>query len=210
MRAEVDQFRKEWQKIADSVVMVEQDVRRRIGELTTRVQETNERVDRLKEELPPLDGEIARVRQEVHQALPRFDQFAQADVALQEAIDRVAAIDFDRHTQTVKKVEETREVLEERVRLVERLNDTRFGSTMARFNDLEEADRAIGHRITLLAVRLDELRDQDAAIRLEIRRLEEMRLRMRLEQAQQEASTFGERLAQLEAELIGDDEEYEV
>jgi hypothetical protein len=103
--------------------------------------------------------------------------------------------------------DEVREALEERIRLVERLNDTRFSSSMARFAELEEADRAIGHRITLLSVRLDELRDQDALLRLEMRRLEEMRIRLRLEQAQQEAAAFGDRLAQLQAELEGDDEE---
>lgn len=209
LRAEIDQIRKDWQKVGDSVGMVEQDVRRRVGELTMRVQETNERIDRLKDELPPLSAQIVSVRQELHQALPKFDQFAKADIDLQEAIDRAAALAFDRDKRTGEQVKELREALEERVRLVERLNDTRFGSTLARFNDLEEADRAIGHRITLLAVRLDELRDQDAAIRLEMRRLEEMRLRVRLEQAQQEAATFGERLAQIEAELMGDDEEYE-
>ena len=207
VRTEIDTIRKDWQKVGDSVGMVEQDVRRRVGDMATRVQETDERLDRLKDQLPPLEAEIVRVRQELHQALPKFDQFAKADVDLQEAIDRVAAIDFDRHTQTAKKVEEIREVLEERIKLVERLNDTRFGSTMARFKELEEADRAIGHRITLLAVRLDELRDQDATIRLEMRRLEEMRLRVRLEQAQQEAATFTERLAQMQAELNEYDDE---
>ena len=209
LRTEIDTIRKDWQKVGDSVGMVEQDVRRRVGDMATRVQEADERLDRLKGQLPPLEAEIVRVRQELHQALPKFDQFAKADVDLQESVDRVAAIDFDRHTQTAKKVEEVREVLEERVKLVERLNDTRFGSTMARFRELEEADRSIGHRITLLAVRLDELRDQDATIRLEMRRLEEMRLRVRLEQAQQEAATFTERLAQMQAELneYDDDEE---
>lgn len=209
LRTEIETIRQDWQKMGDSVGRVEQDVRRRVGDMATRVQETDERLDRLKDQLPPLDAEIARVRQELHGALPKFDQFAKADIDLQESIDRVAAIDFDRHSQTAKKVEEVREVLEERVKLVERLNDTRFGSTMARFKELEESDRAIGHRITLLAVRLNELRDQDAAIRLEMRRLEEMRLRVRLEQAQQEAATFSERLAQMQAELneYDDDEE---
>jgi chromosome segregation ATPase len=209
LRAEIDAIRKDWQKVGDAVGMVEQDARRRIGELTTRLAETNERIDHLKEELPPLDAQIARVRGELHQALPRLDELAKADLELQEGIDRGAALDFDRHVQAIKKADEVREAIEERVRLVERLNDTRFSSTMARFDELEEADRALGHRITLLAVRLDELRDQDAAIRLEMRRLEEMRIRVRLEQAQQEAMAFSERLAQIQAELLADDDEDE-
>jgi hypothetical protein len=126
---------------------------------------------------------------------------------MQESIDRVASLDFDRHSQAIKRTDEVRETLEERIRIVERLNDTRFGSTMARFHELEDTDRAIGHRITLLAVRLDELRDQDSAIRLEMRRLEEMRIRVRLEQAQAEAHAFGERLAQIQSEFAGDEDD---
>jgi chromosome segregation ATPase len=207
VHAEIDAVRKDWQKASDSVGMVEQDVRRRVGDLVTRVQETNERIDHLKQELPPLGAQVDRVRRELHEVLPKFDQLSKTTFDLQESIDRVAALDFDRHSQAVQRTDQVREALEERIRLVERLNDTRFGSTMKRFDELEEADRAIGHRITLLAVRLDELRDQDAAIRLEMRRLEEMRIRVRLEQAQQEAHAFGERLAQIQADFPGDDDE---
>jgi chromosome segregation ATPase len=210
LRGEIDEARKDWQKARDSVGMVEQDVRRRVSDLTTRVQETNERIDHLKEELPPLGAQISQVRRELHEALPKFDQLTKTSFDLQESVDRVAALDFDRHTQAVKRSDEVRESLEERIRVVERLNDTRFSSTMKRFDELEVTDRAIGHRITLLAVRLDELRDQDAAIRLEMRRLEEMRIRVRLEQAQEEAHAFGERLAQIQAEFAGDEEDDEL
>ncbi len=207
LRAEIDAFRKDWQKIRDSIGIVEQDVRRRVGDMATRVQETNERIDHLKEELPPLGAQIDRVRRELHEALPKFDQLSKTSFDLQESVDRVASLDFDRHSQAIKRTDEVRETLEERIRIVERLNDTRFGSTMARFDELEDADRAIGHRITLLAVRLDELRDQDAAIRMEMRRLEEMRIRVRLEQAQAEAHAFGERLAQIQSEFAGDEDD---
>jgi chromosome segregation ATPase len=207
LRAEVDEMRKDWRKVGDSVGLVEQDARRRLSEMATRAKETNERIDALKEELPPLDAAISRVRQELQQALPKFDQFARDGVELQERIDRVAALDFDRHTQAMNKADDVRAALEERLKVVERLNDTRFGSSMSRFADLEEADRATGHRITLLAVRLDELRDQDEAIRLEMRRLEELRIRFRLEQAQQEAVAFSDRLAQIQSELSDDEDE---
>ncbi|MFN8513192.1 MAG: hypothetical protein U0841_11495 [Chloroflexia bacterium] len=207
LRGEIDAARKDWQKASDTVGIVEQDVRRRVTDMVTRVQEANERIDRLKDELPPLGSQIDRVRREVHEVLPKFDQLSKSAFDLQESVDRVGALSFDRHSQAVKRTDEVREILEERIRIVERLNDTRFGSTMKRFDELEDADRAIGHRITLLAVRLDELRDQDAAIRLEMRRLEEMRIRVRLEQAQEEAHAFGERLAQIQAQYSDDEDD---
>ena len=207
-REAIEAVRGDVQKVNDSVGIVEQDVRRRVRDALAQLEETNARIDALREELPPLDVQIDRVRYELHQALPRFDALEAVDAELREEIERGAALDFDRHVQALARVDELREALEERMRIAERLNDTRFGSTMARFSELEGADRALGHRITLLALRLDELRDQDAAIRAEMRHLEALRVRVRLEQAQQEAASFSQRLAELQASLdAGEDGE---
>jgi chromosome segregation ATPase len=207
VRAEIDGVRADWRKTGDAVGMVEQDARRRIGDLGVKLDDTNKRIDALKDELPPLEVQIARVRAEMHGALPKFDTLEATSGELREEIDRVAILSMDRHVQAAAQIDQARAAFEERLRLVERLNDTRFSSTMARFGELEEADRAIGHRITLLAVRLEELRDQDTAIRGEMRRLEELRLRVRIEQAQQEAQIFTERLADLQAGGTDDEDD---
>ena len=207
VRAEIDAVRADWRKTHDAVGMVEQDNRRRIGELVTKLEDTNKRIDALKEELPPLEVQIGRVRAELTAALPRFETLEAANGELREELDRVAILGVECHVKATERTDEARAALEERLRLVERLNDTRFGSTMARFGDLEEADRAIGHRITLLAVRLEELRDQDAAIRVEVRRLEELRLRVRMEQTQHETQVITERLAQLQAGAMDEDDD---
>lgn len=207
VRAEIDGIRGDWRKTSDAIGIVEQDVRRRIGDLGARFDETNGRIDALKDELPPLDVQIDRVRAELHAILPRFDALTATDGELREEIDRAAALDFARHKQALERADEARTAGEERVRLIERLNDTRFTSTMARFEDLERADGAISHRLALMAARLDTLRDQDAALRAEVRRLEELRLRVRIEQAQQEVQIVTERLAEFQA---GDDDDEDI
>jgi chromosome segregation ATPase len=197
VRREIDGVRADWRKVNDAIGIVDQDARRRASDLTVKLDDVNVRIDAVKDELPPLDVQIDRVRHELHQALPNFETLAAADTALKEEIDRLGTLSFDRHVQAMARADEAREMIDERVRVVERLNDTRFSSTMARFAELDEADRSLGHRITLLAVRLEELREQDTAIRIELRRLEELRVRLRLEQAQQEAKTVHARLAEL-------------
>jgi chromosome segregation ATPase len=206
VRREIDAVRAEWRKVNDAIGIVDQDARRRASDLSVKLDDVNARIDAVKDELPPLDVQIDRVRHELHEALPKFDVLAAADTAVKEEIDRLGTLSFDRHVQAMAKADEAREMIDERVRVVERLNDTRFSSTMARFAELDEADRALGHRITLLAVRLEELREQDTAIRIELRRLEEQRVRLRLEQAQQEVRAVHTRLAELGLGR-GDDEE---
>ncbi len=201
LKGEIEAVRADVQRVSDTAGMVEQDVRRRTSDAVGRLAEVNARIDGLRDELPPLGVQIDRVRHELHGALPRFDTLEAADRELKEEVDRNAVLSFDRHVQALARVDEGRAALEERIKIVERLNDTRFGATMARFTEMEEADRGLAHRITLLAVRLDELREQDAAIRAEMRRLEELRVRVRLEQAQQEAVAFRERLRELQAEV---------
>lgn len=207
VRAEIDALRADWRKVNDAVGMVEQDARRRVGDLGGRVDDTNGRIDALKEELPPLEMQIGRLRAEVQGALPQFAQLGATANELREEIDRNAILGVERHTQAMAHADAARAGMDERLRAVERLNDTRFTSTMTRFGELEEADRALGHRITLLAVRLDELRDQDAALRAEMRHLEELRLRVRIEQAQQEAHLFTARLAEMQGREDGEEDE---
>ncbi len=208
IRAEIDTVRNDWRKTGDAIGLVEQDLRRRAGELVTRLDETNGRLEALKEELPPFDLRIERLRTELQAVTPQFAQLASADTDIREELESLTALSFDNHMKSVTKAEEARLANEERLRLVERLNDTRFASTMARFGELESADQALGHRLTLLAVRLDELRDEDEATRLEVRRLTELRLRVQLEQAQHELQVFNQRFAELEGNLSsGEDED---
>jgi len=206
-RAEIAAVREEVQRAADATKLVEQDARRRVGEVITTVEAANARIDALRDELPPLDVQIDRVRHELHQALPRFEVLEDADRALREEVEHAEALHFERHGQALARLAEVREELAEQIHAVERLANTRFAATMARFNDLEEADRHLGHRLTMLAVRLEELHDEDAAIRREVRQLQELRLRLHLEQAQQEIAVVREHFAKVEAARAGRDDD---
>lgn len=204
-RDDVEAVRGEMRRATDATKIVEQEVRRRFGEAKEAIDAVNVRVDALRDELPPLDVQIDRVRHELQQALPRFDELAAVDAELREEVERLAAVDFERHGQTLARADEVRETLDARIQAVERLSDTRFASTMARFTDLEEADRSIAHRLTLLAIRLEELRDADATVRAEMRRLEEFRLQVHLDQAQQAVTLVKDYLARLAEETARND-----
>ncbi len=199
LRREIEEARAQVQRAVDAGLVTEQEVRRRVGEVQAAIDTANARIDAVRDELPPLDVQIDRVRHELHQALPRFETLEAVDRELREEIERVAVADFEHQTRALARAEQVREAVLERFQEVERLNDTRFASTMVRFRELEDADRHLAHRLTLLAVRLEELRDEDVAVRQEIRRLEELRLRLRLDQAQQEIIAFQDDLARLAA-----------
>lgn len=207
LRAEIDVLRGENRRSGDMVGMVEQEIRRRLVEFDERVTATNARLDALKEDLPPIDAQIDQLRREVQGLVPRFEQVHGTTTDLREELERITALSFDHHARSIALADESRLANEDRLRMVERLNDTRFASTMSRFNELEAVDQSLGHRLALLAVRLDELRDEDEATRLEVRRLEELRLRVKVEQAQQELQIFTTRLAELEGNSSDDDDE---
>lgn len=192
---EIEAVRGEVRRAIDATKIVEQESRRRFGEVNEAIDAVNVRIAALRDELPPLDVQIDRVRHELHQALPRFDELTAVDAELREELERLAAVDFEHHGQTLARVDEVRETLDGRIQAMERLSDTRFASAMARFTDLEEADRSIAHRLTLLAVRLEELRDADTMVRAEMRRLEEFRLQVHLDQAQQAVTLVKDYLA---------------
>lgn len=207
LRGEIETVQATSLRVNDAIQVVEQDVRRRVGSFGTTIDEVNARIDALRDELPPLDVQIDRVRHELHQALPRFDQLEDTGRALREEVERIASADYERHGQALARQDELRVAIEERIKGVERLNDTRFASTMGRFTELEAADRHLAHRLTLLAVRLEELREETEVLRGEMRQLEELRLRVRLEQARQEAATVSDHLALIDARRERRDDE---
>lgn len=183
----------------DAVQVLEQESRRRFSDTAESIQAVNARMDVLKDELPILSVQLDRVRHELRQVIPRFEALEAGDVETREAVDRAVAAGIDHHRQALARMDELRDAGEARVQGVERLNDTRFSATMSRFGTLEESDRSLAHRLALLMVRADELRDADRQIRMEVHKLEEVRLRVRFEQAQREIASMSEFLKKLAA-----------
>lgn len=187
------------QRAIDAVQVLEQESRRRFSDIAESIQTVNARIDVLKDELPVLSVQLDRVRHELRQVIPRFEALEAGDVETREAVDRAVAAGIDHHRQALARIEEFRDAGEARVQGVERLNDTRFSATMSRFGTLEESDRSLAHRLALLMVRMDEARDADRQIRMEVHKLEEVRLRVRFEQAQREIASMSEFLKKLAA-----------
>jgi chaperonin cofactor prefoldin len=69
-----------------------------------------------------------------------------------------------------------------------------------RIDDLNEAHRELGFRISQLSGQLDELRMIDAAVRRDLWLLNEQRVRLRLDQAQQELDLITAQRRDTEAE----------
>ena len=87
---------------------------------------------------PPTIHDFGGFPRELHEVLPKFDQLSKSSGDLQESIDRVAALDFDRHSQAVQRADEVRDTLDERIRLVERLNDVTAHAEMMAFTAAAE------------------------------------------------------------------------
>lgn len=189
----------EIQRAIDAVQVLEQESRRRFSDTAESVLAVNARIDVLKDEIPVLSVQLDRVRHELRQLIPRFEALEARDVETREAMDRAVAAGIDHHRQALAHVDGVRDAVEARVQGVERLNDTRFSATMSRFGTLEESDRSLAHRLALLMVRADELRDADRQIRMEVHKLEEVRLRVRYEQAQREIASMSDFLKKLAA-----------
>lgn len=197
VRALVESRGTEIQRASDAVQILEQDARRRFSDVADSLQAVNARIDALKDELPLLNVQLDRLRHELRQFTPRFDGLEAADVETREQVDRAVVSASEQHRQALASVTAVHEAVEGRIQAVERLNDTRFSAAMSRFGTLEESDRSLAHRLALLMVRADELRDVDRQIRLEVHRLEEVRLRVRFEQAQREIASMSEFLKKL-------------
>jgi hypothetical protein len=100
----------------------------------------------------------------------------------------------------LERVEDMRSDMDARFADVRQALEQRHERLTERIDDLSEAHREIGFRIGQLSGQLDELRLIDASVRRDLWLLNEQRVRLRLDQAQQELDLIAAQRRDAEAE----------
>src|SRR5919106_804725 len=156
-REETDELRRDVVRAEDSIKIVDQDSRRRVAEVAQEGATITAHIDELRSDLGHLFDLIDDTRRSIVHVDPSLEELRDADAAARQELSRIQSQAVERH-----------ELLTERI------------------DDLNEAHRELGFRISQLGGQLDELRLVDASVRRDLWLLNEQRVRLRLDQAQQE------------------------
>lgn len=187
---EVERLSRETTRLHDGVRIVEQDVRRRIAEalqvietLQTQILEGTARDTRLKEQIDGLDTVVSRLSEQLQEMRAFFQ-------SLEGELQRVRSHTAERDDILSERIQELQQQFDQALRDLTAIEDQRAARVQDTVSQLEAVDRELRYRIDLIEVKLDELREMDRQLRAELWRLLEQRIRLRLEQVQQEWDRF--------------------
>lgn len=185
-REETDGLRRDIVRAEDSIKIVDQDARRRVAEVAQAGETITARIDELRSDLGHLFDLIDDTRRSIVHIDPALEELRGVDVAVRQELSRMQAQGVERHELLQERVEDMRGDIDARFADVRLALEQRHERLAERIDGLNDAHRELGFRISQLSGQLDELRLVDAAVRRDVWLLNEQRVRLRLDQAQQE------------------------
>ena len=185
-REETDGLRRDIVRAEDSIKIVDQESRRRVTEVAQTGESITARIDELRSDLGHLFDLIDDTRRSIVHVDPSLEELRDADATLRQEMNRIQTQGVERHELLLERVEDMRGDVDARFADVRQALEQRHERLSERLDDLNEAYRELGFRITQLNGQLDELRLIDASVRRDLWLLNEQRVRLRLDQAQQE------------------------
>lgn len=201
LRTDLEQTDRNTLKIEDSIRIVEQDVRRRVAETNQEIENIGFRIEEVRPVFGQLEAQIGDLRDSIRHIDPALDALDRTDERQQAEIVRYYTQANERDDLLGERIDELRIQQEIGVRDIRQNVEQRFERVAERVDALSDIDRELAYRLNMMEMRLDELIDADVRLRREIWHLEEIRVRRRFDQIQQELETAAEGRRTAEAEL---------
>jgi chromosome segregation ATPase len=186
IRSEADQTRRDIMRNEDAIKIVDQEARRRVAEVIQAGEQVNARLDELRSDMGHAFDLIEETQRSIVHIDPELAELRDADVVLRQDITRFNTAAVERHEDIVERQEENRQSVDSQFAEIRQGIDQRYERLGERIEAFNEQHREIGFRVSALAMQLDELRQVDEGIRRDLYVLHEQRVRLRLEQIQEE------------------------
>ncbi len=183
---QADQVRRDIIRTEDAIKIVDQEARRRTTEVGQASENVGARIDELRSDVSHVFDLIDDTRRSLVHIDPTLEELRGVDVGLRQDVVRFQSQAIERHELLIERAEDVRQETDARFDDIRQAIEQRYERLTERMEDVGEAQRDLNFRITALSGQLDELRLVDAALRRDLWLLNEQRVRLRVEQAQQE------------------------
>ncbi len=186
LRGETDQLRRDILRNEDAIKIVDQEARRRIADVAQADVAISARLDELRSDVTHAFDLIEETRRSIVHVDPALEELRGVDAAIKQDLARVHTQAVERHEVLVDRLEDQRQSVDAQFVEIRQSTEQRFERLSERIEEITELYRELGLRIGAVAHQLDELRLADSSLRRDMWALHEQRVRLRLEQAQQE------------------------
>lgn len=186
VRGEVDELRRDILRTDDATKIVEQDSRRRVQGVADMVEGFNARLDEIRADIAHTAETIDDTRRSLVHIDPSLDELRTAEQAIRADLSKVQAVGDERYDQLVDMIEEQRQETDARFDQLRHTLEERIERLNERLEETNDTNRETGYKISEINSQIEELKQQDAALHRDIWYLHEQRVRVRLEQVQEE------------------------
>ncbi len=190
LKGDLDQIRRDMMRNEDAVKIVDQETRRRIAEVAESAESVDSRMDELRADISHAFDLIDETRRSLVHIDPALEDLKKIDLDLKQEIARVGAQALERHESMVDRIDDVRQFADGQIAEVRQAQEQRVDRFNERLDDAIDQYRELGARISGLANNLEALKLADEGIRRDLWQLHEQRVRLRLEQAQEELDRF--------------------
>lgn len=200
LREESDQVRRDTLRVEDAIKIVDQEARRRVADLVQSGEGVGTRLDELRSDLGHVTDLVEDTQRAIVHVDPTLDELRAADGALRQDLTRLQSQAEERYSEIIERAEDVRQETDARFDDVRQSQEQRYERLTERIEEVSESYRELGYRLSGFGHQLDELRQIDASLRRDLWHLNEQRVRLRLEQAQQELDAVAGQRREIEAE----------
>lgn len=186
VKGDLDQVRRDQLRVDDAVKIVDQEARRRIAEVAESAGAVNSRLDELQADISHSLDLIDETRRSIVHIDPALEELRKIDIDVKQDIVKVNQQAIERHDVVVDRIDDVRTMADGQIAEVRQAQEQRIDRFNERIDDVVDQYRELGVRIGTVANQLEQLKLVDETIRRDLWQLHEHRVRLRLEQAQQE------------------------
>src|SRR5690606_9306009 len=146
----------------------------------------NSRIDELRSDLAHLYDLLENTRRGLVHVDPTLDELRQAEESLRQEFTRHQTLAEERHDMLIEMHDDARQETDARFEQLRQTMDERIDRLNERLEEVNEMHRELSYRIGSINSDIEELRQMDTALHRDIWYLHEQRVRIRMEQIQEE------------------------
>lgn len=186
VRNEIDELRRDIIRTDDSVKIVDQEARRRVAAVTENIEGFTGRLDELRSDLSHTFEAIEDTRRGLVHVDPSLDELRTAEASLRSDLTKLQSQVDVRHDQLVDLQDEARQETDARFDQLRHTLEERIERLNERLEETNEVFRETTYKISEINAQIEDLRQTDTSLHRDIWYLHEQRVRVRLEQVQEE------------------------
>jgi chromosome segregation ATPase len=186
VRSEIDELRRDVIRTDDSIKIVDQEARRRTATVAESMEGFTGRLDELRSDLSHTFEAIEDTRRGLVHVDPTLDELRSGEISLRNDLTKLQNQVDVRHDQIVDLQDEARQETDARFDQLRHTLEERIERLNERLEETNEVFRETTYKISEINAQIEDLRQTDTSLHRDIWYLHEQRVRVRLEQVQEE------------------------